>query len=113
LNSREDTRYWRDNAENDHISIHLKKIIQAWLNGEDLNKTLANPHDRQSNIISYYPPISWHCILAGYGIFPPSLQTVSADHSAHKYDLNYIDDFIERCGLNFKDHRYFLTIKNN
>ncbi|PCI59206.1 MAG: tryptophan halogenase [Gammaproteobacteria bacterium] len=113
LNSREDTQYWHDNAANPNISQHLKSIIQAWLNGEDLNKTLAQSRQgqekNQNEIISYYPPVSWHCILAGYGIFPPSLQKVSADHPAHKYDLKHIDDFIERCGLNFKDHLQFLN----
>lgn len=109
LNSREDTQYWRDNAENMHISQHLKTIVQAWLNAEDLSKTLANQNGQQNEIISYYPPVSWHCILAGYGIFPPQLTKVGAEHAAHKYDLAYIDDFIKRCGLNFKGHREFLT----
>jgi len=103
FNSREDTSYWRDNAQNNHISPQLKTIVQAWLKGEDLNKTLAN-----SNNVNYYPPVSWHCLLAGYGIFPPQLKTMPSHEHAHKYDLNYIDEFIKRCATNFKDHRNFL-----
>lgn len=105
LSSRDDTDYWRENSANPHISDRLKLIVKGWMSGEDISQTL-----QQNNIQSYYPPFSWLCILAGYGIFPDTLSEVPTKHAAHKYDLNYVDDFIQRSSLNFKDHKTFLDL---
>lgn len=103
LNSRNDTEYWRDNAENPNISNTLKKIVNAWMAGEDLNQTIG-----KNGIPSYYPPFSWQCLLAGYGVYPQQMTKVAEDSPAHKYDLAYIDNFIEKCGMNFHDHKFYL-----
>jgi hypothetical protein len=105
LSSRDDSDYWRENSANPHISDRLKLIVKGWMSGEDISQIL-----QQNNIQSYYPPFSWLCILAGYGIFPDTLTDVPADHAAHKYDLDYVDDFIQRSSLNFKDHKTFLDL---
>lgn len=109
LSNREDTEYWRLNGENPHISNNLKRIVQCWINGDDLNKALIQP-----GMVSFYPPVSWHAILAGYGIFPDinphlSAKASPANDAANKYDLAHIDQFISRCGLNYTDHQVFLA----
>jgi hypothetical protein len=114
LSSRDDTEYWRKNSENPHISNNLKKIVQCWVAGDDLNKALVQP-----GMVSFYPPVSWHAILAGYGVFPelaaPKLLTEkfgdNAIDAAHKYDLAHIDQFIQRCSVNFADHQQFINDK--
>jgi hypothetical protein len=111
LSSREDTEYWLKNSENPNISNNLKKIVQSWVAGDDLNKALIQP-----GMVSFYPPVSWHAILAGYGIFPelvsPALLSEkfggSAIETAQKYDLAHIDQFIQRCSVNFADHQQFI-----
>jgi hypothetical protein len=114
FSSRDDTEYWRKNSENPNISNNLKKIVQCWVAGDDLNKALVQP-----GMVSFYPPVSWHAILAGYGIFPEiSPQKLltekfgdNAIAGAHKYDLAHIDQFIQRCSVNFADHQQFISDK--
>lgn len=106
LSSREDSQYWRDNSVNPNISDNLKRIVQSWVKGEDLNKTLTT-----SDIVSFYPPISWHAILAGYGVFPPLANQNDNNSSVHKYDLAHIEQFIERSRSNFQDHYEFIKTR--
>ena len=111
LSSREDTDYWQKNSENPNISNNLKKIVQCWVAGDDLNKALIQP-----GMVSFYPPVSWHAILAGYGIFPELAKPTqliekfgdSVIDAAQKYDLAHIDQFIQRCSVNFADHQQFI-----
>jgi 2-polyprenyl-6-methoxyphenol hydroxylase-like FAD-dependent oxidoreductase len=105
LSSRDDTDYWLENSANPHISKQLKQIVQGWMAAEDISQTIQN-----AKLQSYYPPFSWLCILAGYGIFPTQLADAPKDNAAHKYDLDYVDDFIQRSSLNFKDHKSFLDL---
>jgi hypothetical protein len=114
LSSRDDTEYWRKNSINPNISNNLKKIVQCWVAGDDLNKALIQP-----GMVSFYPPVSWHAMLAGYGIFPELSQDKrlaekfgeQALDAAHKYDLAHIDQFIQRCSVNFADHQQFINDK--
>ena len=104
LSNRSDTEYWRLNSENPNISNNLKKIVQAWLHGEDLNKAFI-----EGKVKSFYPPVSWHALLAGYGVFPETNQQLAYNAQANKYDLSHIDQFIKRSALNYDDHQVFLT----
>jgi flavin-dependent dehydrogenase len=104
LSDRCDTDYWRRNSENPNISNNLKKIVQCWLNGDDLNKALIQP-----DMVSFYPPVSWHAILAGYGIFPAVNKKLPYNKIANKYDLAHIDQFITRSATNFIDHKTYLA----
>lgn len=105
LSSKDDTDYWLANSANPNISDQLKRIVKGWMAAEDMTQII-----QQAKIHSYYPPFSWLCILAGYGIFPKQLSDAPKDSAAQKYDLNYVDDFIQRCSLNFKDHQSFLDL---
>lgn len=100
LNSRNDSNFWRDNRNNQNLSPHLVSLLNCWLKGEDLDRHLA-----QNKIPGYYPPFSWHCILAGYGIFPEPEQLKEASAAMSKYDLVDNDEFIRRSSLNFQDHK--------
>lgn len=96
-NSRGDTEYWRANAANEHLSDSLKSLLQVWLAKGDLTEEI-----QRQDIARYYNTISWHCLLAGYGIFPERLRPAGPDDQA--YDLSKIDDFVQRCASNFTSH---------
>jgi 2-polyprenyl-6-methoxyphenol hydroxylase-like FAD-dependent oxidoreductase len=98
-NSRDDTDYWRDNAVNENLSDSLKGLLSTWLERGDLSEEIG-----RQDISRYYNTISWHCLLAGYGVFPDkhSLKPPPEDQQAH--DLDRIDDFVRRCALNFAKH---------
>lgn len=100
VNSRQDTEYWRANANNQRIPSSLYQILKVWLSGQNLSDELA-----RQQIDQYYPSMSWHCLLAGYGIYPDPKQLKAGNAVAEKYDLANIEQFIRRCGLNFVDHR--------
>jgi tryptophan 6-halogenase len=100
VNQRSDTDYWRANAANEAISASLKSILTAWFTAKDLSAEIAD-----QGISGYYAPLSWHCLLAGYGTFPPDAKMMSPGDDIQHFDLAHIDDFIRRCGLNFSDHQ--------
>ena len=104
VNRRTDTPYWRDNAANDALSDSLKRIMTCWFTGQDLETEIA-----AQGIAQYYAPISWHCLLAGYGAFPKDAAIRPAAAGARRPDMAAIDDFVARCALNFSDHRALLA----
>ena len=61
---RHDTEYWRAATTNNALSDSLKGVITAWFTADDLEQEVL-----RQDIASYYPPMSWHCMLAGYGNF--------------------------------------------
>lgn len=98
-NSREDTDYWRDNARNEHLSDSLRGLLQTWLGREDLSAEVS-----RQQIARYYNTVSWHCLLAGYGLFPEGDYRPPRDHAETRYDIAQIEDFVARCALNFPPH---------
>jgi tryptophan 6-halogenase len=107
VNRRTDTDYWRDNARNDHLSDSLKAILTCWFTGQDLEAEIG-----RQNISQYYASASWHCLLAGYGTFPDDAKMRPADPAAERFDMARIDDFVTRCGRNFRDHKQVLAELN-
>lgn len=105
VSSRTDTDYWIENGRNENLSPSLRAILYTWMSGKNLSDEL----DRQK-IDNYYPSISWHCLLAGYGIYPTPEQLKPGNELAHKYKLDNIQSFIQRCALNFKPHRQQLAL---
>ena len=103
MNSRNDTDYWRANGENQHVSDELKKILTIWKSGQVLGREME-----QQQIRSSYTPMSWNCLLAGYGFYPPTRPTPATREAAEKFDLGEIDEFIRRCSLNFRTQRELL-----
>jgi tryptophan 6-halogenase len=100
MNQRTDTEYWRANAANPIASDSLKALLSCWFTGGDLAAEIA-----EQNIARFYAPLSWHCLLAGYGTFPDAANITPPGPDIQIFDMAEIDDFIRRCGLNFDDHR--------
>lgn len=105
VNSRTDTHYWKDNANNKNISVSLYNILKTWVGGQNLSDELI-----RQDIDKYYPAMSWHCLLAGYGIYPSQEQLKAGNAEAHKYDLKWIEQFISRSALNFQSHEQQLRL---
>lgn len=103
LSSRNDSEYWRANTSNQHISNSLASIINCWTAGKNLSDELS-----RQKIDHYYPAVSWHCLLAGYGVLPDRLQLIDGNNEANKYDMNEITQFISKCAEHYQDQfRYF------
>ena len=106
-NSRSDSQYWIDNRENQKISDNLRAMIECWYAIEDTQEALT-----RLNIGSYYSQRSWTCLLAGVGVFPKQENLVTPDKEnvgmAMK-DLEYVDDFIKGCSMNFESHGKLLS----
>lgn len=93
VNSRQDSQYWIDNRNNPNISDTLQHILTCWDNGEDLTKTLD-----ELKVSHFYPAISWHCLLSGYGRFP---NVAPKSAPSHHVSLSEISQYIEKCATGF------------
>jgi hypothetical protein len=62
---------------------------------------------RRQDIAKYYSDMSWVCLLGGYGNYPQSLRPPAPEE--RRFDMAVIDDFVDRCALNFPDHRAVLS----
>jgi hypothetical protein len=102
-NQRTDSDYWRDNAANKNISENLSKIIYLWRHSQDFAGDM-----HRHKLMGSYQPKSWACLLAGYGIFPNKKMGSSIDYSSYQQEIDGMNDFIRRCGLNFKKHNELL-----
>jgi tryptophan 6-halogenase len=99
MNGRTNSDYWRDNAANMNLSDPLKAIMTCWFRGGDLSAEIAT-----LDIGRYYAPLSWHCLLAGYGTFPADAKMSAPESTLMLSDMAQIDDFVERCARNFRSH---------
>jgi tryptophan 6-halogenase len=104
MNQRADSEYWRDNAANDALSDNLKSVMTAWFTGADLAEEIA-----RLDIGKYYSSLSWHCLLAGYGTFPPDHKLTASTSGLALADMAQIDAFIGGCAMNFGSHKQALT----
>ena len=97
MNSRSDTDYWAQNGENKNVSETVRQILEIWKTGKSLTEEM-----QRRQIVSSYTPMSWACLLAGYGFYPET-RPVPADHpAATQVDMNEIDEFIRCCAMNFR-----------
>jgi len=101
LNQRNDTQYWRDNAANHSLSDNLKAMMTAWFTHEDigqlnLQQHAGNPH---------YANMSWHCLFAGYGTFPPQAKMQPPPQGLAAGDLQAARAMLAACATNFPDYR--------
>ncbi|WP_114226744.1 MULTISPECIES: tryptophan halogenase family protein [Sphingomonas] len=96
---RRDTPYWQEATSHDRLSDSLKGIITAWFTGEDLVREL---HDQ--GIADIYPPLSWHCLLGGYGNYPGPERLRPPGSDVRRIDMSEIDRFVGGCAMNFPSH---------
>ncbi|MBB5698558.1 tryptophan halogenase family protein [Sphingomonas yantingensis] len=94
LNTRTDTEYWRANAANMALSEPLLHLLDRWFRRGDMTEELARQGRR-----SHFGRLSWHCLLAGYGAFPPVSQPRRRDVDFH--DDRGVEAFLHGCSLNF------------
>ncbi len=91
--------YWRDAAAMTDLSDHLKAVMTAWFTADDLGAVIE-----RRGIAGYYAPLSWHCLLGGYGVYPGAAKLRPPEPGLGIADMARIDDFVERCSRNFADH---------
>ncbi len=99
MNQRIDTDYWRANAANQALSESLKAIMTCWFTGGDLCAEIA-----AQDIGRYYPSLSWHCLLGGYGTYPKDAKLKPPEAGLALADMAKIDAFIVGCAQNFALH---------
>jgi len=101
VNSRQDSQYWLANQHNTSISDSLRHILECWDKGADITAEI-----NRQQIAEYYPAISWHCLLAGYGKFEPSTGLFQSDKQQAEFAK--IQRFIQRCAEEFLPHQQAL-----
>jgi len=102
LNTRSDSDYWHANRENDHLSDALGSLLQAWFDRADIVKEIARTQGS-----SHFSAVSWHCLLAGYGAFPPIAPNQPGTGDLHTEGR--IDHFLHACASNFSSHENCLN----
>ncbi|MCH7629792.1 MAG: tryptophan 7-halogenase [Proteobacteria bacterium] len=101
LNTRNDSDYWRANRANEVLSDPLLHILDTWFRRGDLAGELAQAGD-----LSHFTSASWHCLLAGYGAFPPLAAQQRDDVDFHR-DRD-VARLLEGSALNFAPHAELL-----
>ena len=104
VNQRLDTDYWRANSANPYISDSLNKVLQFWWESKDFSRDM-----HAHNLVGSYQPKSWACLLAGYGVFSKLKSDDTMLFEQQKNGLKEINEFIRKCGLNFKEHNELLA----
>lgn len=97
LNTRDDTDYWKANRANMTLSNSLRHILDVWYRRGDLNQEI-----QRQKIESHFGTASWHCLLAGYGAFPPLAG--EQPEGRDLYEKQSVRDFLAGCSLNFAAH---------
>jgi hypothetical protein len=98
LNTRDDSEYWKANRDNMELSSSLRHILDVWYRRGDLTREI-----QRQDIESHFTSLSWHCLLAGYGAFPPLAADQPGRGDAYK-DQN-VAQFLSGCSLNFDSHK--------
>lgn len=102
LNTRDDSDYWRDNRANMALSESLLNILDVWYRQGDLPAEIA-----RQQLNSHFGSTSWHCLLAGYGVFPPLANDQPG--SGDMLQAHEIERMWQGCMLNFPDHSSALS----
>ncbi len=97
LNTRDDTDYWRANRDNMQLSDSLRHILDVWYRRDDLSEEI-----RRQSIESHFGTLSWHCLLSGYGAYPPL--AANQPNRGDLYEEKNVAEYLRRCALNFDSH---------
>jgi len=97
LNQRTDTPYWKDNASNQNLSEELKAMITAWFRCEDISAA----NDEAYGGKRYYASASWHCLFAGYGVFPDAKDSGGKRPGLVTGDIEGMSKLLNASLLNF------------
>ncbi len=99
LNQRSDTEYWRENASNEALSDGLKAMMTAWFTHQSIAEANRTTYAKEA-----YGSLSWHCLFAGYGSFPPQQKIQPLPPQVSAADRGAIDTMLEACMRNFAQY---------
>lgn len=102
MNGRRDSPYWREAAALTGLSAELDALLAAWSAGADLGAEIE-----RLGIGGIYAPMSWYCLLAGYGAFAGPARAAPPPGLAARLDA--VDDFLRRAARNFGDQKACLA----
>lgn len=106
LNTRDDSDYWRENRANMQLSQPLRELLDVWYRGKDLTQYIESREHK-----SHFGSASWHCMLAGYGVFPSLAESQPGGGDMFvEHDLARL---FEGCALNFERHDVALSRLNS
>lgn len=98
LNTRNDSEYWKANRDNMELSGSLRHILDVWYRRGDLGAEI-----QRQKIESHFGTLSWHCLLSGYGAYPPLAP--GQPGKGDLYEDNGVRRLLEGCAMNFGSHR--------
>ncbi len=98
LNTRTDSEYWRANRDNKQLSQSLLDILDVWYRRGDLSAEIA-----RQKLASHFGTLSWHCLLAGYGAFPPLANKQPG--RGDRYQEARVGEFLRGCSINYQSQR--------
>ena len=109
LNGRQQSEYWIDNRNNMKLSESLLSLLDVWYRKGDIVEEI-----KRQGIGKHFSPTSWHCLLAGYGVFPPVAlsQPTNLKEQGDLFEENDLASFFDRCSLNFEKQKRVLTARN-
>lgn len=97
MNQRPGTPYWRDCAANPAVPERLRAMMTAWFTQEDI----AEANHALYGEAPAYPSMSWHCLFAGYGTFPPDEKMVDLPPGVAGADGAATGRMLAACATNF------------
>ncbi|MBY6217136.1 tryptophan 7-halogenase [Qipengyuania aquimaris] len=100
VNRRTDSDYWRENAANDTLPDGLKAMMTAWFTHKDIAETNRAANGEQPA----YSPMSWHCLFAGYGCFPPADKLQPLPQGVEAADIEATRRMLAACAGNFPSY---------
>lgn len=103
LNNRHDSDYWRQNRAQQQLSESLLQLLDVWYR----RGNLAQEIERQQ-LDSHFGNTSWHCLLAGYQVFPPLLTPPPAGIRDAYLD-GQLAELFAGCCLNFPTQSALLS----
>lgn len=106
MNTRDDSDYWRANRDNNYLSESLRQILDVWYKHGDLTMEI----ERQQ-LQTHFGSLSWHCLLSGYGVFPPLAKNQPG--KGDRYKEANVKEFLNGCALNFCTHNENLLLSKN
>lgn len=106
LNGRTDSQYWTDNRENMQLSESLLSLLDVWYRKGDIVQEI-----KRQDIGKHFSAASWHCLLAGYRVFPQIAQhqPASLEEQGDLFEENKLSTFFNRCSLNFEKQKTLFT----
>lgn len=97
MSQRSGTDYWRACAANQNLSDPLKGMMTAWFTHADV----AAANRALNREAPAYSAMSWHCLFAGYGTFPPPEKIVPLPEHVAAADPDATARLLAACAANF------------